>query len=200
MTDAEARALCAKAQKGCLESRDRLVLAHRRLCELVAGDWIRAYYGAAKEFSISSEDLQHVALIALMEEVIPHYRTKGPVPFRSFARRALNARLWMNLRTMVRRNQKFMKRLFDIEQAQLPSEGNPEEVYAHKQVAETAESLIAHAHLDGLLTSDQVDVMMRSIRGMSGKAIAKDTAIPTNRVYVLISGARAALREGLSDE
>lgn len=196
MTDEEARALCAAAQGGDVESGKRIAEAHLRLAHLIAFDWVRVYGGAAKNFHISTKDLEQMALVILIEEVIPHYHVDGPVPFRSFARRKMNAGLWRALKYQIRQHELIVRatpylREHYIEHAAAP---DPEESYAQGQVIDTANRVIADGYFDGRLTLDQVNVMRLVVKGYSGRVIAQEIGIPAKRVYVLISGARAALR------
>lgn len=202
MTDTEARALCAEAQRGNVEAAQRVTEAHIRLAQLVASDWARVYKGASKSHAISEEDLEQTALVILMEEVIPHYRAEGLVPFRSFARKKMNAGLWRGLKSEVRQHdlvERATPFLHSLLEASMERQ-NPEEAYFHSRVPAFVYRAIDSAQTDGRLTSDQADVMRLAVRGESGTAIAEATGIFRHRVYVLISGAREVLKGDFFDD
>jgi RNA polymerase sigma factor (sigma-70 family) len=197
MTDGEARALCAAAQQGDIDARDSLTTAHRRLVELVAFDWVRAFAGAAKSHHTGAEDLVQMAYIILIEEVIPTYRTEGPVPFRSYARRRINAGMWRTLKFEVRQKNLLDKALPYLAQSYIDrvEHSRADDDVIAAEIPKVVRDLLDWLVRVGDITAQHRSAMRLVVKGWPGRRIAQKLGISSKRTYALISEARAAIQE-----
>lgn len=198
MTDSEARALCAEAQRGNVEAAQRLTAAHVRLCQLVAENWAETCRTVTRDHTVSAPDLAQEAAVILLEEVIPTYRTDGPVPFRSYARRKMNAGIWRTMKFKIRQRDLIIRAGQSLKQEMLDRQPeSPEDSYYQNRVESFALESFARAREEHGLTDDHETVFRYMLAGQTGRAIESATGIPAKRVYYLISGIRAALSEAL---